>query len=118
MHIIFGQENTSALREKYTVLTLDTFRLPGEPEPVTAYCVIEKIPLQEMTQLESWQDLHENLVTEYRIKNWKYCEDALEHLQGRWQGELDTFYQDLAARISQYKVHDPGSEWNGVIDKT
>lgn len=118
MHIIFGKDNISELKAKYTVLTLDTFRLPGETEPVTAYCIIDKVPLEEMVQLDAWQDLHENLLREYQIKNWKYCEDALEHLRGRWQGELDTFYQDLAARISQYKVQDPGEHWQGIIDKT
>lgn len=118
MHIIFGTENTPELREKYTVLTLDTFRLPGAVEPVTAFCVIEKIPLEDMPQLGSWQDLHENVVKEYRIKNWKYCEDALEYLRGRWQGELDSFYDDMSARISKYKVQDPGTDWDGIIDKT
>jgi len=118
MHIIFGEENTLALRQKYTVLTLDTFRLSGEPKPVTAYCVLDTVPLDEVQRLDMWQDLHENLLHEYGKKNWKYCEDALEHLRGRWQGELDSFYTDLAERIDQYKQQDPGQKWNGIRDKT
>jgi len=118
MHIIFGHENTPELRQKYTVLTLDTFLFAGQADPVTAYCVIESVPLEEIHKLDMWQDLHENLIKQYRTKNWKYCEDALEHLKGRWQGELDSFYADLWSRISEYKNQDPGLEWSGIRDKT
>jgi hypothetical protein len=118
MHIIFGEQNTQEVRQKYTVLTLDTFRLTGSTEPVTAFCVLDTIGLEQMTQLNMWKDLHENLLQEYRIKNWKYCEDALEHLRGQWQGQLDSFYDDLGARIAKYKEQDPGPDWQGIYDRT
>ena len=71
-----------------------------------------------MAQLDQWQDLHENLLAEYHGRNWRYCEDAIEHLMGRWNGVLDSFYNEISGRISQYKVQDPGKDWDGIIDRT
>lgn len=117
MHIIMGEENASPLREKYTVLELDTFDLPGTEQPVTAYCVIDKIAIEFVSSIDQYSNLHHNLLKNYRSKNWQYCEDALTHLRGQWCGELDTFYEELGARISFYKKQPPDNEWTGYINK-
>lgn len=116
MNIIFGRDQAAALAEKYTVLELDTIRL-SETE-FTAFCVIETIPIMEMPKVESMKALHENLMINYRKRDWNYCTQALEHLVGFWNHELDTFYDSLSSRISSYIECDPGEEWDGVIEKS
>lgn len=101
MNIIFGRDNAVAMREKYTVLELDTFHLPDDQE-IVAFCAVENIPLLELPKVESMQSLHENLLINYRKRDWNYCKQALEHLMGFWNHELDTFYQDLLNRIDSY----------------
>ena len=49
MNIIFGDNVAELAREKYTVLELDTFLVDGQT--ATAYAIVEKIPLLEMTNL-------------------------------------------------------------------
>ena len=99
MHIVMGKEIADQLKERFTVLELET--LEQEGQIVTAYCVVpaEKIPLGEMTILNQWTDLHANLIKEYRNKNYQYCHDAIEHLMGKFGGELDSFYEELLSRI-------------------
>lgn len=116
MNIIFG-ENIQAIEDKYTVLELDTFQIGASGPVNTAYCVLELIPLEEMSLAESMVDLHHNLMQEYKKRNWNFCEQALEHLMGKWGGELDTFYQDLSARVEQFKTKDPDDSWSPVILK-
>lgn len=118
MHIILGKENAREVDAKYVVLELDSMLLSGSTEPVTAYCLVEKISLTEMLHLDSYITLHNNTMRNYRLKNWKYCEDALEHLMGRWNGELDTFYSELGTRIAKLKTQDLDENWTGVIDKS
>lgn len=117
MNIILGKENFDELNDKYTVLELDTLLFSGSPAPVTAYCLVEKVGLEEFVTLDRFRELHNNMMRNYRLKNWKYCEDALEHLMGKWRGELNSFYDDLAKRIRDYKENDPGESWTGVIEK-
>jgi hypothetical protein len=116
MNIIFGREHAQSLVEKYTVLELDTICTPDGNELV-AFCVIENIPILQMPKLDSMKSLHENLITNYRKKDWNYCTQAMEHLIGFWNSEVDTFYNSLQDRINQYKDNDPGDNWTGIIDK-
>ena len=101
MNIIFGREQAANLAESYTVLELDTIRFgPGGTE-LTAFCVVESMPILKMPQLESMKNLHQNLLIEYRKRNWNYCTQALEHLRGFWGDEVDTFYDNLIGRINE-----------------
>lgn len=117
MHIIIDQNQVEELKKKYTVLELDTFYVKSTGKNLTAWCVIENVPLLEIHQLESKSKLHANLMTEYRKRNWNYCIQAIEHLLGSWQGEIDSFYLDLSQRIAKYIEQDPGESWDGIIEK-
>ena len=114
MHIIFG----SAIEEipnSFTVLELDTFRMVKENRTDTAYCVVEKIPLTEFTTLDAYKKIHADLVLYYKQRQWEYCENAIEGLMGKWNGELDTFYADLLRRVIGYKENEPSEDWDGTL---
>lgn len=115
MNIVLGEANAQALRDRYMVLPLDAFLISGQATPVQSFCVIESVPLAELPQSEQWRELHENLMRNYGLKNWNYCEQALEHLQGKWNGAIDSFYQDLSTRVTHFKAHDPGEHWTPVV---
>ncbi len=117
MNIIFGTEHIASVDSKYIVLELDTVRLQPIGKEVTAYCLVEHIAIPDMPRVESMKNLHENLLINYRKKDWNFCEQALEHLMGFWGGELNTFYGALQARIAEFQQLDPGEDWDGVIDK-
>lgn len=117
MNIILGRENVEQAQEKYTVLELDTLIINGAADPVTAYCLIEQVPIDQIASMDQFRDLHNNLMVNYRKRNWKYCEDAIEHLRGKWGGELDTFYVELNNRIQDLKAKTLDESWTGSIVK-
>ncbi len=116
MNIILGRENIEQAQEKYTVLELDTLIINGAADPVTAYCLIEQVPIDQISGMDQFRDLHNNLMANYRKRNWKYCEDAIEHLMGQWGGELDSFYTEMSQRISRlrHQVLDDDWQWRVV----
>jgi hypothetical protein len=117
MHIIFGKDEALQLENKYTILELDLIQF-GQDGPVTsAYCIIENISIPDLPRVESMKDLHENLILNYRGRDWKYCLDAIEHLQGFWGGEVDSFYQNLRDRIQTLSDNPPPENWSPVIQK-
>lgn len=116
MNIIFG-DNIAAIEDKYTTLELDTFQIGADGPIHTAYCVLELIPLEEMSMTESLTDLHHKLIAEYKKRNWSFCEQAIEQLIGKWNGEVDTFYQELEKRIEKLKTLELTDEWSPVIQK-
>ena len=116
MHIILGDQITKELEDKYIVLELDNFQIASQDQTISAYCVVENVPLEELPQADRFRDLHSEMIKNYRLGNWKFCEDALEHLQGRWNGEVDSFYQDLLTRIVSHKKDTNSlTDWNPSI---
>ena len=117
MHIILGDDDLQQIEKKYTVLEVDQVRFDPDDLPVQAYCVMENIPVSEMSELEQFINLHSKLMENYRKRDWNFCEQALGHLQGRWGGQVDTFYAEIANRIAKYKDEDPGENWDPAIQK-
>ena len=101
MQIIFGRENAEKLREKYTVLDLETVEKDGASLEV--FCLIpgEKINFVELPQLESWVKLHNDFLNGYHTQQYTYCRQCLDHLYGKFGGEVDTFYDELLRRINE-----------------
>lgn len=118
MNILLGEENIKDIDDRYLVLELDTFIFQGSDKPVKAYCLLEQLTLDEMFKIVEYQDLHTNLISNYQKKNWNYCEQAIEHLKGRWRGELDTFYDSLLERVENYKSNPPDEDWTGILDRS
>jgi hypothetical protein len=103
MNIMFEDSITDEMRSKYMLLELDTFYFADVDKHIPAYCLIESAPIQEMFNIDKNLELHKNLIKNYKVRNWKYCEDAIEHLLGKWNGELDTFYKEIVRRITENK---------------
>jgi hypothetical protein len=116
MHIIFGKH--PELEEKYTLLELDTIRIGQSGTEQTAYCLVENIPLEEIPAVETLEELHESLMKDYRRQNWNKCEATIGQLKGKWGGELDSFYIELAARIANLKTQSLDDTWTGIIEKS
>ena len=117
MNIIIGQQAASEVDRRYILLELDSFKISHDQSPVKTYCLVEKITLDQIPNLENYQDLHRNLIKNYQLKNWKFCLDALEHLKGQWNHELDSFYSILEERIINFQKQDPGEDWDGTVDR-
>lgn len=114
MNIIFDQP-PEEISEKFVVLELDTFN--NNERSVTAYCVVEQVPLHDFPTLPAYVETHHNLMQEYKKQNWEYCLCAIKELSGKWNGELDSFYENLEQRINALQTDPPGSSWDHVIFK-
>lgn len=119
MLVVFGKEVAEKLKDRMTILELDTFMQEGLNEPVTAYAVVEfsDIPMQEISQIENMTKLHNTMWEEYRAKRFSFCEQAIEHLYGKWKGTLDSFYDEFSKRLVTLKTSNLSENWDGIIYK-
>jgi hypothetical protein len=97
MHIILGTEAAERLKENYTVLELDTFT--ANNQSVTAFCVVSEVPITDLPNLEHHRQLHADFIEEYKKGNYTYCINAVEHLKGKFNGDMDSFYDIVIDRI-------------------
>ena len=116
MQIVFNDQIDS-LDKKYTVLELDTIRY-GESGPKrTAYCVVNTIPLGEMSEVDGLKKVHSHLMENYRNQEWDKCIEAINTLVNKWGGELDSFYSTIQHRIHKFQTNPPGTDWDATITK-
>lgn len=101
MEIIFGKKNAEMLREKYTILELETFDVNGTP--LETYCVIplEKLSMSDLPELPQWIKLHEDFINGYKKKEYAYCLQCIDYLTGQFGGEMNSFYAEIKHRIDQ-----------------
>lgn len=98
MNIIIGEIAAERLRENYTVLELETFTV-GENK-IKTYCVVNNVPIGELPTLDQYKSLHQKMIDEYNVGNYNFCTDAISHLTGKFDGELDTFYSTILDKIN------------------
>ena len=111
--VLATEEQIADVAERYLVLELDTFRI--EDKVVPSWCIVDAgdIPLQDMTELAHFKEQHENLIRNYKKGDLNFVEQMLEHLKGKFGGNLDSYYMELYARLQQPKVE----PWDYVINK-
>lgn len=101
MQLIFGRNNAEQLREKYTVLDLETIDVEGKPLEVFCLVSAEHIGIADLPTLEQWTKLHNDFLHGYQTQQYEYCRQCIEHLMGKFGGELDSFYEEILRRINE-----------------
>lgn len=113
MQIIFG-DHVHLVKERFTVLELDTFQPTNGADAVTAWCVLENMPVEEIEITSHLVKLHQDLIEQFGKQNWNFCLAAIAKLRTRWGGEVDSFYNDLETRIQQLQHNPPDTAWTPV----
>ena len=116
MNIILENEVTDQIGDKYILLELDTFLRTTNGQRVKSYAVVSRddIVLQEIPLMEHNEKLHANLMKNYQKGDFNFCKQAIAALQGKWKGEIDSFYMILGSRIKQLELDKP-DDWDYVI---
>ena len=102
MHIVYGKEQADRLSEKYTVLELDTVKVKELDKDLTLFAVVdtEKLGLIDLPNLNQWVKLHEDLIRNLKKKDKNFCLQAVEHLTGKFGGDIDSFYEHVKGRFN------------------
>lgn len=116
MNIILGKEKAEKLKPKYTLLELDSFKFKATDEPVQAYCVLELTDIDDFKNNNKNQELHEKLITDYRNKAWDSCLEIIDALYDSWSGDVNSFYDDLKARIVNLQSDCP-DDWSYIVNR-
>ena len=116
MQIIFGNKAREliGIESAYTLLELDTIQPSPDHEPEPSFCVLTNVPLTEIHLLEQKNKMHSDMLWFYKKQQWGECIDLIKMLKGSWNGELDTFYDEIMSRINRFAVSPPDESWDGV----
>lgn len=101
MFIVHGKEKADQLKEKYTVLELDTIEYP-DSGPVTLFTILDtgKLGLDSISSLEQFTTLHADLIKNFKAGDNNYCKEAIGILKGQFGGQIDSFYDHMLVRLN------------------
>ena len=104
MQIVFDRNIVEELRERYTVLELETFDVRGTDTTLTAFCVVpvEKLAFMDLTKLDEQIENHIGFLTALQNKQWHLVIAAYDTVRGSFGGELDSFYSEIVSRANLY----------------
>jgi len=95
------------LVEKNTVLDLETVEKDGHSIEVFCLIAADKISIGDLPQLENWIKLHNDFLHGYQTQQYDYCRQCIEHLTGKFGGEVDSFYSIILERIEAAEAVNP-----------
>lgn len=117
MNIILGKENVKDVGDQFLVLELDTLLMSHDLAPMTAYCVVENVSIGEFMMLDHQREKHNEMMRCFREREWQKCIDSLSELRGKWNNDVDSFYDHLEQRVRDLMINDPGPGWTHIIDR-
>lgn len=121
--IVVG-ENSANLASMYPLLELDLIKVKGKKQAVRIFTLVGDIPLKSQDWFAALKQQHDAMLVSYRAQEWDAADghmDAARAIVRQHPGlvaELLAFYDIMAERISEFRAHPPGAEWDGVYVAT
>ena len=114
--IVLGTKTAQLVKDEYFVLELDCIAVKGKTQGVTIYTVLGRI--DEVQASKGDVQMHEAMLTLYRQQKFdqaiKFCQD----LKGRFDGEMDHYYDAWQQRCEEMKHVGLPKDWDGVFRAT
>ena len=102
MQVVFNREIAEQLRERYTVLDLETFTV--KDQTLEAFCVVpsEKLAFMDLTKLQEQTSNHAAFVEALKSQDWAKLIAMYDQVRGSFGSELDSFYGEIVSRANLY----------------
>jgi hypothetical protein len=102
MQIVFNPESVEEIRQRYTLVELETFDVPGSDVPLTAFCVVpvEKLAFMDLDKLQEQKANHQVFLNALRNSQWDSIIAYYNIMRGSFGGELDSFYSEIVSRAN------------------
>jgi adenylate cyclase len=114
--IVLGQKTAQLVKDEYYVLELDCIAVKGKTQGVTIYTVLGRN--DEVSATLADRQMHEAMLALYRQQRFdqaiKFCQD----LTGRFDGEMDHYYDAWQQRCEEIKHVGLPPDWDGVYRAT
>jgi adenylate cyclase len=116
--IVLGPTTAERLDGEYFTLELDCIAVKGKKEGVIIYTVFRNPLGDKMADWMHSKNLHNMMLDYYRKQEWKKAEALVETLKGKFDGNMDHYYELWLERIEDMRNANLPSDWDGVFRAT
>ena len=108
LNMVLG-ENSYLQDSSYQIIEIDKIAVKGKSSAETIFTCFEL----ETKFAEDFIDKHEHFLEKYRSQQWIPASLLADELIPS-SGQLELYYRHMKARIDEYKINPPSSDWKGV----
>ena len=108
LNMVLG-ENSYLQDSSYQMIEIDKIAVKGKSAAETIFTCFE--PATKFA--DNFMAKHINFLKEYRSQQWDTANLLIDELISS-PNELELYYKHMRARIDEYKINPPSSDWEGV----
>jgi len=114
--IVLGPKTAQLVKDEYYVLELDCIAVKGKTEGVHIYTVLGR--RDEVNADSADQQMHDAMLALYRKQKFDQAIKQCGELKGRFNGEMDHYYDTWVERCEEMKHAGLPQDWDGVFRAT
>ena len=116
--IVLGPITAERVGDEYFTLPLDCIAVKGKKEGVNISTVFYNPPREQQPFWEHDRDVHGIMLDYYRKQQWSKAIALVETLKGKFNGNMDQYYDLWLERIEEMKNAGLPEDWDGVYRAT
>ncbi|NDG80074.1 MAG: CHASE2 domain-containing protein, partial [Synechococcaceae bacterium WB8_1B_057] len=116
--LVIGPVTESRLEGTAFSLPLDCIAVKGKHEGVNIHTAFKNPPELEMLQWEKDKEQHKSMLELYRKQEWNKALKAVESLKGKFDGQMDHYYELWTQRIHEMASAGLPKDWDSVYRAT
>jgi len=116
--LVIGPITESRLEGTAFSLELDLIAVKGKKDAVRIFTAFYNPPEAEMAQWLSDKEEHNQMLKLYRKQDWTKAIKAVEGLKGKFDGQMNNYYEHWLERIHDMASSNLPSDWDGVYRAT
>ena len=113
-----GPITAERVGDEYFTLPLDCIAVKGKKEGVNISTVFYNPPREQQPFWEHDRDVHNIMLDYYRKQQWSKAIALVEALKGKFNGNMDHYYDLWLERIEEMKNAGLPEDWDGVYKAT
>jgi adenylate cyclase len=114
--IVLGTKTAQLVKDEYFVLELDCIAVKGKTQGVTIYTVLGRN--DEVSATKADRQMHEAMLALYRQQKFDQAIKFCQELTGRFDGEMDHYYDAWQQRCEEMKHAGLPKDWDGTFRAT
>jgi len=116
--LVIGPVTESRLEDTAFSLPLDCIAVKGKKEGVDIFTAFHNPPENQRAQWAADKERHIEMIEYYRNQQWNKALKAVENLKGKFDGQMDHYYELWAERIHEMASAGLSADWDGVFRAT
>ena len=117
--IVLGPVTAERLGDEYFTLELDCIAVKGKKDGVNIFTVFyNPTNVDELKEWKHNREIHDLMLEYYRKQQWDKAIALIDVLKGKFDGNMDHYYELWLERIGDMKNANLPTDWDGVYRAT